>query len=416
MKPYKRKTPKQSVSSIQTDSSVQSETVCNPPIDIVFNCHEGSVSHYFHFFYGALIPLIIYYLYHLPPNTQLIINTNVGPFKNIINDVFPNLVCEYNNPQIKPNKKYIDDKSMNKVRIKKDGEVILQAFDLFNKTFYIKKYSQHSALYKRLIRSRSEIIDFVSRRMINAYGRDFVKQIPISDIILIKRKTDPYYIQKREQNQDRIRDIFFTSGNQRRNILNYDELAFQLESIYGDRFQSISLEGQSIFYQCHVFSNAKIIIAQHGAALANIYFCSPNANIIEITSPWAMTGEHFKNLSNFLHLGYHSVCMEKDIGNVDVNQVLEKVYDVVRTKLRMSRARPTIVPATPTPTTLTTPIIQTMEEADISGNSRHTQRKSHKSHRPEQKGGKKKKKTKTRSKSKSKSKTKTKKRKTKSKQ
>ena len=371
----------------------------NPPIDIVFNCHEGSVSHYFHFFYGALIPLIRYYLDFLPQDTQLIINTNVGPFQKTINDLFPNLVRRYDDPQIIRGKTFFDDKSMNKVRIRKNCEVVLEAFDLFNNKFYTDNRSYYLQSYDRLIRSRISVLEFIERRMLTVYRRDFIAQIPIFDIVLIERKTDQYYIEKREQNQDKDRDIFFTSGNQRRDILNYSDLASQLGSIYGNRFQSISLEGQSIFYQYHVFSNAKIIIAQHGAALANIYFCNPNANIIEITSPWAMTGEHFKNLSNFLHLGYHSVCMEKDIGNVDVNQVLEKVDNIVRTKLTMQ----------------TIPIIT--EEAHISENNEHRQNREHKKHRPhksDQTGGKKKKKTKT--KSKTKPKTKPKKRKTKSRQ
>ena len=42
---------------------------------IVFNCREGSVSHYYHFLYGALIPLIEFHVNN--PDKRLLITTNL---------------------------------------------------------------------------------------------------------------------------------------------------------------------------------------------------------------------------------------------------------------------------------------------------------------------------------------------------
>lgn len=321
------------------------------PIKIIFNSNEGSVSHYFHFFYGALIPLIEY---HLTNNHQpFIITTNIGPFDRIISELFADeLFVGYTKPLVINQSgvndekilQFYDDKSLNKYlygniisnknfvydMAKIDENTIkLPTYDFFGNQF-VKFKDVVNEGYKKLNQIRNEINYFIENKMPDKY-----KNIKTYDIILLDRKTDPYYMKEMKEQNKKYKNIYFTSGSQRRYILNHEKLAEKLNSLYGADLGLISLENMSIFEQYQIFKNAKIIIGQHGAGLANLFFCNNNPHIIEITSPWAhgynednvktKGGYHFKNLSEFLNFSYDEVYMENNIDNVDIDKILHHV-------------------------------------------------------------------------------------------
>jgi len=298
-------------------------------VRIVFNCYEGSVSHYFHFFYGALIPLIEYHLNN--PDKKLLITTNIGPFKKIFDELFPSdVIIGYENPVIPPNSSYFDDKSMNYVRIKAPDEVILPAYDVFNNKF-IRRYSN---VREDLNRIKNRILNFIEDRMPEKYlnNPDYRK------VILIGRDVDEYYIQKRMENRqagiESDREIFYTSGRERRDIQNFRELSNSLSRLFRNDFSEVLLENTSIFYQYQLFKNAGTIIAQHGASLSNLFFCKENTNVLEVMSPWGVSGNHFSNLSYFCNLNYNSVTMDSDIGNVNVNEIVNLLSSISRERRR----------------------------------------------------------------------------------
>ena len=65
-----------------------------------------------------------------------------------------------------------------------------------------------------------------------------------------------------------------------RRWLNEDALLAAL----GDRAQSVLAEDLSFRDQMNLFRHAKVIVATHGAGLANTLFCQPGARVIEVTS------------------------------------------------------------------------------------------------------------------------------------
>lgn len=88
------------------------------------------------------------------------------------------------------------------------------------------------------------------------------------------------------QNAARARRIFVDRGdtfNGRRKLKNNFELSSALESNLG--FQRVTMDGLSVEQQANIFYNAEIIVAPHGAALANLIFCHPNTKVIELFSP-----------------------------------------------------------------------------------------------------------------------------------
>ena len=279
---------------------------------LIYKCREGSVTHYYHFFFGALIPTIEYHI--MNPRKSLRILTDVGPFKSILCEM-PIAILEILAPNLAEKDKYHDDKSLfHDVKV---GEICVEAHDKFNSQFY--KDDMISQMSKKTMRS---VLKFFSDTI-----PPFIELIPTFEIVLIQRGEENYF-NKGCLNR---KPIYRTSGSQRRSIKNHETLSDTLLSKFGpSRYSNIILERSSIYYQYQVFQNAKIIIAQHGAALSNIFFMKPSiSHIIEFSPPWSREAEHFKNLSHFVGVKYHSIEQESDHGDiciVDVTNLLDKIY------------------------------------------------------------------------------------------
>jgi len=70
-------------------------------------------------------------------------------------------------------------------------------------------------------------------------------------------------------------------GARRRRVANESELWRALEA---DGFQRIRLEDLTWAEQINAFRHAKVIVAPHGAGLANLAFCRPGTRVIELFS------------------------------------------------------------------------------------------------------------------------------------
>lgn len=290
-------------------------------VAIVFNCLEGSVSHYYHFLYGALIPLIEYHLSN--PDKKLLITTDVGPFQSTLLEIFTSeVIIGFEQPVIPAGEKFFDDKSMNWIRIKRPGEVILPAYDIFNADIMRNRAKSQDKL-RHLISIRPMILRFMNERIPDEY-----KHVQTFEILLLERATEQYYIDKSKTNPDKSRAIFYTSGKQRRDITNHRELFEGLNASFPGKVGNIILEGKSIFYQFQLFKNASILIGQHGAGLANMFFMNPGTYVIEIMSPWGRRGDHFRNLANSFQISYNKFDLNEDIGPVDVRAIIGMVYDI----------------------------------------------------------------------------------------
>lgn len=94
-----------------------------------------------------------------------------------------------------------------------------------------------------------------------------------------------------------------------REMLNDAQVAKLLGS-YG--FEIITMTDYSPQEQIDMFSSASIIVAQHGAALANLIFCNNKAKVVELFSPIQASIAYFK-ISSLLGLDYHALLGERCI-------------------------------------------------------------------------------------------------------
>lgn len=91
-----------------------------------------------------------------------------------------------------------------------------------------------------------------------------------------------------------------------RKIINEDQV-MQLLSAYG--YNLVVLEEHSVIEQIEIFASAHSIIAAHGSGLANLSFCSPGTQVIEIFAR-NYTPECYWLISNYLQLDYYSMVQD----------------------------------------------------------------------------------------------------------
>lgn len=291
------------------------DTTCENVISLYFRCNEGSVTHFYHFFFGVLIPLIEY---HVSTNQvkSYKICTDMGPMKRILCELPLNII-EISGPRCDTRFRAHDDKSLYS-RIKlKDDEMLLPSYDIFN----VFLYDDH-AIPRLSDRTRLMVLQYIQDNT-----PCYIQSIPTKPIILIERTVEPYY----SEVKTKLPQVYSTSGSERRVIANHADLVQSLASKYGDAFMNLSLERCSIYYQAHMFRGAKVIIAQHGAALSNIFFLETTANVIEISPPWSKSLYHFRNLSHFCGVDYDVVDQSSDKSVVNIDLILSKVDAITRT-------------------------------------------------------------------------------------
>jgi hypothetical protein len=245
---------------------------------VKLNSNYGTITHYYHFFYGVLVPLILYHLKH--KETNFIITDNLGPMLKILYEIPLSILFKCETPQ-------------------KFTKII--PLDNFRSKYFFRKETN-----KMSYEDKIKICNFFKVNV-----PEYIKCNKSYDIVLIERGSDPKYkLLNYSKDHPLLQKLGTKSGSERRAIRNHREICLELEKDYGDKFKNIVLENTSIYYQYHIFSNAKLIIAQHGAALANVIFMKDFNNVLEIIpkEKLDLEGEDsFKNLSIMAKLNYYSI-------------------------------------------------------------------------------------------------------------
>jgi len=128
------------------------------------------------------------------------------------------------------------------------------------------------------------------------FGNTKYKDIKWPEVILIKRSVQK--IINIEEFETKGMIYRKNNGTERREIVKVDKIEEELKKKYKDRFKAICLEDSTMESQVNLFYNAKLIIAAHGAALINLFFCKPKTIVVEtIALPWYFFDTISSNLS-----------------------------------------------------------------------------------------------------------------------
>lgn len=270
----------------------------NKYIYLKYTSLHGSIQHYFHFFYGVLIPLILeQYKYY---DCTFLIDNNLGPMLKILLELpldikFTNEIQHTNYTTI-----HLIPMDIQPIPSKKDLEYINKkwaSYLTFKDVNLIKNYMNSCIIDKKLIMDNYDY-----------------------DIVIIERLTNKSY-KSLNVKKNEYENIMKTSGSERREILNHEMFVKKIKELYCDKkIINVSLEIMSIFEQYKLFNNAKFIIAQHGAALSNIVFMNENTTVIEIISKEKLKmDDWFKPISKICKINhYQYITLEEKI-NIDLN-------------------------------------------------------------------------------------------------
>lgn len=78
---------------------------------------------------------------------------------------------------------------------------------------------------------------------------------------------------------DRLHLTRLGAGRGRRTIVNEDAVAAMLTGL---GFRTVATEGLTVAEQARLFAGAEVVVALHGAGLANLMFCRPGAHAVEL--------------------------------------------------------------------------------------------------------------------------------------
>jgi hypothetical protein len=206
----------------------------------------GSLFHYAHFLCDCLFVEVINEIYNFH---QVIrkknLNQTIGVFSSIYEDVM----------QIKNIE--ADDLEFDSLQI--------HTISTWFKERYVSK--EHFTKFRDFVFDRYKISK-------NDYDANY------PEVILIERGERVELILD-ETLKKQNRNI--TNGKERREIKEIERVDEYLVNKYANRYKKIFLESMPFEQQVQYFSNAKMIICAHGAAMANIFFCKEGTQIIQGT-------------------------------------------------------------------------------------------------------------------------------------
>ena len=258
---------------------------------------NGSIKHYFHFFYGVFIPIILQYIENSKkyPNLTFIIGDDVGPMLRILLE----LPIDIKLKQFLPN---------------------------YNELDIEEKYLQPLDKHPNISKKWDKFITYDIYKKVNKFMKTCIDN---NDLILDKSdKYDVVIIERRinkaisttEFGENKYTDIMKTSGSERRSIINHDEFVEKIKSMYPNKkVINVSLEFMPIFEQYHLFHNTTMLIAQHGASLGQIIFMKPNTYVIEIVSKLKQKENWFMPISNVCGINHYQYITDEEHTTIDVD-------------------------------------------------------------------------------------------------
>lgn len=282
---------------------------------------HGSITHYFHFFYGVLIPLIIVHIDNVFKKKKIvyIIGDDLGNMLRILLEIPIDIKLKmFVDENVKFETKYLKPMdihpTLNKHDIKKvkKGWASNLTYEIYKKVNIFMKYC--------IEKYNLNLCDFTNKE----------KEKSKKNILIIERKKQHgFNTIKYEKNS--YTDIMKTSGSERRSIINHEEIVKLIKKHFGKKYNiiNISTEYMSIYQQYILFNNADIVFAQHGAALANILFMKEKKDVIEIISKVKLNGgdDWFKPISKICKINHHQYITNEEhtkINLKDFKEFLEK--------------------------------------------------------------------------------------------
>jgi hypothetical protein len=267
--------------------------------------HHGSCEHYYHFLLGFLAPLVnLLYVDHGVTDRDEVLVRSCGPMDRLLDDL--------HSPKLR-----LLDKNQHlalRSQFAPGDRLVLHGFDLpedYDAAVFRNVFMAMQSLLHDQIREDAASLE----EMWDGTPR----------VLLIERLPSlPYY--------NTAASEIKKSGAQRRSIGNHLELQRRLAGEFGHCL-NVSLEDSSLARQIALFSAADVIVAQHGAALANLIWARPQTCVVEICPTGDETSNTMERLARCMGLRYVSAGQSGAHGNADLNDLGEALDELRSTRL-----------------------------------------------------------------------------------
>ena len=243
------------------------------------------VSHYYHFLFACLIPLIDFSFTDKKCYLSSDMMKQFGPFENTLtNDL--SLCTDLSKLSVTTQRSIQQDLH----------QQVLPSYDIYDNILFMNE----SVPRLNPLITLPHINKFFKSLAVSSFSER--TQMVKKTILIIERHMEPKYKQQK-------RGYKFTSGSMRRMIKNHESLVEALRLKYKNyEIRNVILEGKSIVEQYVLFNSADIVIAQHGAALSNIIFMNNSfGHVVEISPPFSRKAKYFRNLAMHVGVSYSSV-------------------------------------------------------------------------------------------------------------
>jgi hypothetical protein len=257
-------------------SNLKSKPKQKSIIEVIPGNRWGSIKHYYHFLLGLFLPFV----------SEEMHESTASKF------TFPN--CGFMNRHLI----FLNELGFD-IEIA-DERSHLSKFDCRT---YIGW--DHESLYRYA--QIEKTTDFIRNRLkLTKFENEFNPKIVIVNRSVSKLKEDD----------------FDSYGIDRRATPNLFELKQELEKNWEVHF--VQLEEMSLLNQIKLFRSADVVVAQHGAALANLVWCQQQTRVFEISDNQIRTPA-FEMLSRRMNLDYTRVPQASSHSNVDIHYLLRLI-------------------------------------------------------------------------------------------
>lgn len=255
----------------------------------------GSVEHYYHFLLGFLLPLVNYRYFERSDLGAIYVRSCGIMDRHIASLRMPGITV-----------------------LEREHHTELSSIKR-NDIKYVSIDGWDSPLYdfsRKILRASNKMFSLLGL----CAELDACKSDDYLRLMIINRMpSDPFYRSERCEVKN--------SGSGRRSLPNFDDLVGSLSNLSPT---VVSLEGLSLEEQIVLFKTHSLIIAQHGAALANIVFCHQGARVIEICPQekidmFKRNGDFFRVLSYQMKCKFSRLVQEHSHAEVEPNQLVQMV-------------------------------------------------------------------------------------------
>jgi hypothetical protein len=245
---------------------------------------SGFIEHYYHFIFDLLLPLNI--LLKKVPSDVVFVFESFGVFTDRLQYLFPGRTRIESESTIPAETKRMNLIGMNPLGI------------------------------------------HLTRKAVEHFKNDICNSLGVDQtdngnmILLIERlPPDQYFIEEATRKG---------AGASRRSILNHDVLMSTLHSMVSEPFVFHNLQLEKITFreQVNYFSKAKVVLAQHGAGLANCIWMNPRSIVVELNSE--VHKNHFSIISKVKQHSYFLYRLSGTHSEIDVENFANWILSDVK--------------------------------------------------------------------------------------